>query len=223
MKNLALNQGYFPIFFVISKKITIRYKMKYPKFFEEIETIKLQDGLSDFLGAFEDGIIEFSFLDIVKSAGHSCPTVMGAYLMTLEGLKALYKNEIPQRGEIIVEFAQNENEGVAGPIASVITNITGATVNLGFKGLAGKYDRRNLMQFESSINTNVKFTRRDTNESVEVVYDASSIGADANMSRLMQICMQGRGTKEQQVEFGRLWQQRVEDISKNIDQVINVI
>ena len=197
--------------------------MKYPKFFEEIETIKLQDGLSDFLGAFEDGIIEFSFLDVVKTAGHSCPTVLGAYLMTLEGLKALYKDEIPQRGEILVEFGQNENEGVAGVIASVITNITGATVNLGFKGLAGKYDRRNLMQFESSINTNVKFTRRDTKESVEVIYDSSSIGADANMSPLMQICLQGRGTKEQQIEFGRLWQMRVEDISKNIDQVIKVV
>jgi hypothetical protein len=197
--------------------------MNYPKFFDEIETIKLEDGLSDFLGAFESGVIEFGFLDVVKTAGHSCPTVMGAYLMTLEGLKALYKDETPKRGEIFVEFAQNENEGVAGVIANVITNITGATVNLGFKGLAGKYDRRNLMQFESSINTNVKFTRRDTKESVEVIYDASSIPADANMSPLMQVCMQGRGTPVQHQEFGKLWQQRVEDISKNIDQVIKVV
>ena len=197
--------------------------MTYPKFFEEIETIKLEDGLSDFLGAFNKGVIEFSFLDIAKSAGHSCPTVMGAYLMTLEGLKALYKDELPKRGEIFVEFGQNENEGVAGVIANVITNITGATVNLGFKGLAGKYDRRNLMQFESDINTNVRFTRRDTKESVEVTYDASSIGADSNMSPLMQICMQGRASNEQKAEFGRLWQNRVEDISKNIDKVITIV
>ncbi len=197
--------------------------MTYPKFFEEIETIKLQDDLSDFLGAFNDGIIEFSFLDIAKSAGHSCPTVMGAYLITLEGLKSLYKNELPKRGEIFVEFSQNENEGVAGVIANVITNITGATVNLGFKGLAGKYDRRNLMQFESDINANVKFTRRDTKESVKVIYDPSSIGADSNMSPLMQICMQGRATPEQKVEFGKLWQNRVENIAKNIDKVIKVV
>lgn len=196
--------------------------MKYPKFFEEIETIKLQDGLADFLGAFEEGIVEFSFLDIVKSAGHSCPTVMGAYLMTLEGLKALYKDELPKRGEILVEFAQNENDGVAGVIGNVITNITGATVNLGFKGLAGNYDRRNLMQFESDIQSNVKFTRRDTKESVEVIYDASSIPADANMSPLMQMCIQRRATPEQQAEFGKLWQQRVEAISLNIEKVIRV-
>ncbi len=197
--------------------------MQYPDFFDEIETIKLEDGLSNFLGAFDNGLLEFSFLDIVKCAGHSCPTVLGAYLMTREGLKALYKDEIPKRGEILVEFGQNENEGVAGVIASVMTNITGATVNLGFKGLAGNYDRRNLMQFESSINANVKFTRRDTKESVEVIYDASSIGAAQNMSYLMQLCMQKKATPEQEAEFKQHWQNRVEAISKNVDSVIKVL
>lgn len=197
--------------------------MQYPAFFEEIETIKLQDDLANFLGAFEQGIIEFSFLDIVKSAGHSCPTVLGAYLMTQQGLKALYKDELPKRGEILVEFGQNENEGVAGVIANVMTNITGATVNLGFKGLAGKFDRRHLMQFDCAIQGNVKFTRKDTNASVEVYYDASSIGADANMPVLMQACMQGVATIEQQKEFGKLWQARVENIAKNVEQVITVI
>ncbi len=196
--------------------------MQYPKFFEEIETIKLQDDLANFLGAFEQGIIEFSFLDIVKSAGHSCPTVLGAYLMTLQGLKALYQGELPKRGEILVEFGQNENDGVAGVIANVITNITGATVNLGFKGLAGKFDRRNLMQFDSNVQGNVKFTRKDTNKSVDVYYDASSIGADANMPVLMQACMQGVANAQQKKEFGKLWQIRVENIAKNIEQVITV-
>ncbi|MCP4989607.1 MAG: hypothetical protein GY928_27205 [Colwellia sp.] len=196
--------------------------MQYPKFFEEIETIKLQDDLANFLGAFEQGIIEFSFLDIVKSAGHSCPTVLGAYLMTLQGLKALYQGELPKRGEILVEFGQNENDGVAGVIANVITNITGATVNLGFKGLAGKFDRRNLMQFDSAIQGNVKFTRKDTNKSVDVYYDASSIAADANMHVLMQACMQGVANAQQKKEFGKLWQVRVENIAKNVEQVITV-
>jgi hypothetical protein len=197
--------------------------MKYPTFFEEIETIKLQDDLSMFLGVFENGIMEFSFLDIVKCAGHSCPTVLGAFLMTSEGLKALYKDKLPKRGEINVEFPLNENDGVAGVIANVIANITGATVNLGFKGLAGNYDRRRLMQFESPIQSNVKFTRKDTNKSVEVFYDPSSITADPNMSYLMQLCLQKTATSEQQKQFGKLWQQRVENISKNISEVINVI
>ena len=71
--------------------------MTYPQFFNNIPTIKLQDDLASLLGAFEDGLIEYSYLDSVKSAGHSCPTVLGAYLMTLEGLKALYENEIPSK------------------------------------------------------------------------------------------------------------------------------
>jgi len=197
--------------------------MQYPTFFEEIETIKLQDDLANFLGVFEQGIIEFSFLDIVKSAGHSCPTVLGAYLMAKEGLKELYKDEIPKRGEIIVEFKENENEGVAGVISLVITQITGATVNLGFKGLAGQFNRKNLMYFESKINSSVRFTRKDNNKSVEVTYDASSIAVDSRISLLMQRCIQNRATKEETKEFGILWQNRVENISKNIDQVIRVL
>ena len=67
--------------------------MKYPEFFERVESITLKDPLAEFLGAFEEGIISFSYLDAVKSAGHSCPTIAGAYLMAREGLKALYKDD----------------------------------------------------------------------------------------------------------------------------------
>lgn len=194
--------------------------MNYPSFFETIETIKLQDPLSDFLGAFNEGIIEFSFLDIVKCAGHSCPTVLGAYLVTLEGLKALYKGELPQRGEIKVEFKDNAKEGVAGVIANVITNITGATQTSGFKGIAGNFDRRHLMFFEADIQGSVKFTRRDTKEFVEVSYNPSSIVPDVNMPMLMQKCVSKTATELEQKEFGRLWQKRVEDIANHIDEVI---
>ncbi len=197
--------------------------MNYPKFFDEIETIKLRDDLSAFLGVFEDGIVEFSFLDIVKCAIHSCPTVLGAYLVTLEGLKVLYKDQIPKRGEIFVEFGQNEDEGVAGVIANVIANITGATVKTGFKGLAGRFDRRRLMQFEAPIQSNVKFTRKDTGKSIEVHYDPGMISSDPKMSGLMQLCMQEIATVEQQKDFGILWQNRVEAISKNIHKVIKIV
>ena len=40
--------------------------MTYHNFFNKIPTIKLQDDLASFLGAFEDGIIEYSYLDVVK-------------------------------------------------------------------------------------------------------------------------------------------------------------
>lgn len=197
--------------------------MTYPQFFNKIPTIKLQDELASFLGAFEDGIIEFSYLDVVKSAGHSCPTVLGAYLMTLEGLKILYKEEMPKRGQIIVEFKESQNIGVAGVIGNVIMNITGATTNNGFKGISGKFDRNHLMKFEKDINgANVRFTRIDTQKSIDVFYDASSIRPHEDMNFLMQKSFQGTATKDEKIEFGKLWQQRVEDISNNISEVIKV-
>jgi len=197
--------------------------MNYPTFFDEIEQIKLQDGLANFLGSTEGGIIEFNYIDIVKAAGHSCPTVLGAYLLTLKGLKVLYKNEIPKRGEIQVEFNENIEQGVAGVIANVISNITGATTNTGFKGLAGQFSRVNLMEFEREINSSVKFTRIDSRASVELIYDPSSILPSAGMRELMQKSLSGQATDEEAKEFGKLWQQRVENIAKNVEQVISVV
>jgi len=198
--------------------------MTYPQFFNNIPTIKLQDDLASLLGAFEDGLIEYSYLDSVKSAGHSCPTVLGAYLMTLEGLKALYKDEIPKRGEIIVEFKESQTTGVAGVIGNVITNITGATTKNGFKGIAGKYDRNYLMKFDKDISgASVRFTRLDTQKSVDVFYDASSVLPQPTMSMLMEKCVRGTASADEKKEFGKVWQKRVEDISNNIEKVIKVV
>jgi hypothetical protein len=197
--------------------------MNYPDFFNQVETITLKDDLSDFLGTFEDGIIKFSYLDIVKSAGHSCPTVAGAYLITLEGLKALYKNEIPKRGEIFVSFKEDSSQGVAGVISLVVAQITGATESLGFKGLNGNFVRHDLMNFNANISSSVKFQRLDTGKSIEVVYNPSEIQGDPLMNTLMQKMMQGVASKEEKISFGKLWQKRVEAILTNTNKVINII
>ena len=196
--------------------------MNYPDFFNDIPTIKLQDDLSLFLGAFEDGVIEFSYLDIVKTAGHSCPTVLGAYLMTYKALNSLYVNELPKRGGIKIEFAEKQNEGVAGVISNVVSNITGATFDTGFKGIAGNFDRRFLMSFEKDISSSMRVTRVDTQKSVDIFYDPSSIMPDSNMSILMQKAISNSASEDELIEFGKLWQKRVKDISNNIDKVVDV-
>lgn len=197
--------------------------MNYPKFYDNIENIKVQDNLASFLGAFNEGIYDFSYLDIVKSAGHSCPTVLGAYLMTKEALKALYPNSLPQRGNIKVEIKDKALDGVTGVISSVITNITGSTKDLGFKGIAGTYDRRYLMSYDNDIESNIKFIRLDTNEAVEVSYDLSSIYFNPRMQELMQKSIKLSASENEKLEFGKLWQDRVENISLNISRVIKVI
>lgn len=197
--------------------------MRYPKFFDEIETIKLKDELSAILGSVENGEVEFSYLDIVKSAGHSCPTVAGAYLMTQVALKELYKNETPKRGEIFVSFKEDSKDGVAGVIANVISQITGATETLGFKGLNGRFTRYGLMKFNDKITTNVKFTRVDTKESVEIIYNPTLIEPDKKIQEIMQKLMQNKATNDEKIEFGKLWQDRVEKIFNNKNRVIKIL
>ena len=175
--------------------------MEYPSFFNTVPTIKVQDPLSNILGAFENGIYEFNFLEIVKSAGHSCPTVAGAYLITLQALKALYGDEMIVRGNISVEFKEDLEDGVAGVISNVVSQITGATNKSGFKGLGGKFARHSLMNFNANISSSARFTRVDTQKSVNVYYDPSSVAPDANMGALMQKIMGGTSNDEEFKEF----------------------
>jgi formylmethanofuran dehydrogenase subunit E len=197
--------------------------MSYPKFFDTIETIKVKDPLSQVLGAFDDGEYEFSYLDVVKSAGHSCPTVAGAYLMTLVALKALYPNESAIRGDVKVEFKESLEEGVAGVIGNVTSQITGATDKSGFKGLNGKFARHSLMHFNSDIKSSAKFTRISNAQSVEIIYDPSSVMPNPNMMPLMQKLLSGKASGEETKEFAVFWQERVEKIFENIDEVIKKV
>ncbi len=195
--------------------------MNYPSFFDEIESIKLKDDLSLFLGAVDDGVIEFTYLDIVKAAGHSCPTVAGAYIMTLEALKYLYKNDIPKRGEIKVFFKDNYVEGVTGVIANVISQITGATDSYGFKGINGKFKRYDLIEFSSDISSDLRFQKVDDGQFIDISYDSSSVEFNPKIPNLMQKIMKGEASEEEKKEFKYLWQERVRNIFKNIDKVIS--
>ena len=192
--------------------------MNYPTFFNEVETITLRDPLSQVLGAFEGGEITFHYLDVVKSAGHSCPTVAGAYLMTLKALKALYPHETAIRGEIKVAFKESMEEGVAGVIGNVISQITGATDKSGFKGLNGKFARHSLMDFGAEITSSARFTRVDTNASVDVFYNPNVVPPLPDMQPLMQKVMSGSAEAEDIKAFGIFWQERVERILiENVD------
>ncbi len=197
--------------------------MSYPKFYDEVQTIKVKDPLSAVLGAFAGGEYEFNYLDAVKLAGHSCPTVAGAYIITAEALKALYGQETVIRGNIKVEFKENLQDGVAGVIGNVVSQITGATDKSGFKGLAGKFARHSLMDFNSNINSSARFTRVDNGKSVDVSYDPSSIMPSPSMQPLMQKMMSGNAEPSEMKEFGELWQDRVERIFQNTNNVIKIV
>ncbi len=186
--------------------------MQYPTFFNEVETIEIVDPLSMVLGAFEGGNITFNYLDVVKSAGHSCPTVAGAYLITLKALQALYPHDTPVRGNIKVAFKEPMEEGVAGVIGNVVSQLTGATDKSGFKGLNGKFARHSLMEFNAGLHSSGRFTRVDTGASVDVFYNPNVVPPLPDMQPLMQKVMGGSAEPEDIKAFGIFWQERVERI-----------
>lgn len=194
--------------------------MQYPDFFDQIEHIILQDGLSATLGSTENGIIDISYLEIVKMAGHSCAVVSGAYLMTLIGLKELYKEEIPKRGEIKVELREQLGDGNTGVFGQVYSNITGATTNTGFGGLGGNFNRRNLMFYGKEMQGNVRFTRLDTGKSVEVTYNPNLVVTPGD---IMQSAFGPEATEESRKLFPKRWQEMVKTIFDNADKVVKTI
>lgn len=52
--------------------------MNYPDFFDAVPRISLYDPLAEFLGATEQGILQYGYFDAVPLAGHSCQTVAAA-------------------------------------------------------------------------------------------------------------------------------------------------
>lgn len=187
-------------------------KMKYPLFFDEVDSILLYDPLSDFLGACEEGKVEMSYLDCVKQAGHSCPTVAGAYLMTMVGLKMLYGSELPQRGNITIGMKGKRTEGAVGVIGNIISFIVGASGEEGFKGIQGNFSRNNLIAYDQPMAGEVTLKRRDNDTSVSLSYDPSMIPGDQRIKPLMGKILQKKASDQEKNLFKALWQERVKDI-----------
>ncbi len=194
--------------------------MKYPDFFDKIEPIIVYDDLCKFLGVNEDGVLDFSYADIVKSAGHSCATVAGAYLMAQKGLKALYQDELPERGNIKVELQKAPREENTGVVASVISNITGSTSDFGFGGIpTGKYNRRDLLFFEADIEHDLCLTRLDTNQKVYVDYKPQKV---VNPMAILKSAIKPDATQEEIKSFPHRFQKMVETVFENADEVIEI-
>ncbi len=184
--------------------------MNYPEFFDAVPSIKLEEPLGEFLGAFKGGLIDINYLDCVKLAGHSCPTVASAYMMAKVSLEALYGEERAVRSEIEVSMRDPKEEGVTGVIGNVMAYIVGAGDNGGFKGIGSKFSRDNLLSFNNQTQElAVKLTRIDSGKSVEVSCDTSKIPGSPEMMELMQKSLQGSATAQESELFQSLWQKRV--------------
>lgn len=155
------------------------------KFYDEVEPIKLRDPLAIFLGAMDESeVFVFTYADCIKLAGHSCPAVSGAYKITQKALKALYGNGIPVRGEIKVTVLGAPTTGANGPMANVISFITGACGESGFGGLGGKFSRADKLIFDTKREEfgAFIFEREDTGKKVKVKYHPELLPYAEDMS-----------------------------------------
>jgi len=176
--------------------------------YPEQPCIALHDPLAELLGAGE-GYFVYRFWDAVKLSGHACPTVAGAFLMTIHALKALYEECTPIRGQVRITVPGPASAGVNGPISQVMTLITGAAADNGFHGLNGQFARNGLMTFADGDGGVFVFERCDNGQKVGVSYDPSAIPPDPQTKPLMAQIMSGQADCEARQTFGRLWRERV--------------
>ncbi len=195
--------------------------MEYLAFFDDIEKIIVEDELLKFLGVNTTGIIDFSYIDTVKSAGHSCAVVAGAYLIALKGLKALYGEALPQRGKIKVEIRNAVTQENAGVVGCVLSNITGATTDYGFGGIpTGKFGRRELLFYNCDIKEDVRLTDLETHKSVGVNYSPQKV---VNPMSILLSAIKPDAKAEDIKSFPVRFQDMVKTVFDNQDRVIEVV
>ena len=184
--------------------------MHHPAFFDVAPRILVRDPLAELLGAAEGGLLEYRYIDAVRLAGHSCPTVAGAWLTARAALRALYPDEPAERGGIAVRMPAPASEGVTGVIAQVLTLVTGAAADNGFHGIRGRYARYGLMHFADAPNGQpIRFDRRDNGTAVAVELDLASVPPARETLALMGAAIQPDATAAQRAAFGTAWQERV--------------
>ncbi len=189
------------------------------EFLSAIEPIRMRDPLATLLGAFEsdDDIIEYRFTDVIKMAGHGCPTMSIAFVACKHAVRALFPDGVGLRGSISVLVHGERDDGVYGVIAQVFSLITGAGSETGFKGLGGLHRRNNLLRFgakESDAYLRFDFTRTDTKRACAVTLNPAALPAlspaeQERMGALLSKNVWEAATESERAEFRDLWMKRV--------------
>ena len=192
-------------------------------FFNDVKPIRLREPLAEALGAFKekDAVVEYSFSDTVKMAGHACPTVASAYIACNKALEKLYPDSVPVRGDVSITVYGEPDETVYGVMSQVFSFITGAAWITGFRGLGHKFRRKDLLRFSTEKAKEeamrFKFERTDNNKSVEVrLYHDKIPFSHEKAERLGELLEKvlWDAAKESEVkEFQNLWMEKVKAIT----------
>ncbi|MFC4541525.1 formylmethanofuran dehydrogenase subunit E family protein [Halosolutus amylolyticus] len=194
--------------------------------YEDVEPIRLRDPAAEALAVVDpDDPIVVTYEDVVKAAGHSCPTAAGAYRIAQAGLDALYPgDELPVRGNVAVLAGGPRDDPAYGVTSRLVSYVTGAAGEDGFAGLAGGHGgRKDLLRFGAIGVDGIafEFTRTDTDETVRITYDTSKIPDAGPATRHLPALIEGDATDAEREEFTAAWHDRVDAILRG-DRYVTV-
>lgn len=206
---------------MISNKKSVNIN-SFRDFLIEIEPIIFREPLAETLGAFKekDVTLEYTFIDVVKMAGHACPTTAGAYICCQKGLEKLYPDETPVRGEISITVYGEQDEGVYGVMGQVFSFLTGAAPASGFRGLGHKFRRKDLLTFSTEkIDSEAmcfEFTRLDNKQTVLVKLYPHKVPFPEEKARrlgeLLEKVIWEAAKEDEKKEFQNLWMEKVKNM-----------
>ena len=189
----------------------------------DVEPIRVRDPAAEALAVLEPGEpFVVGYADVVKAAGHSCPTAAGAYRLAQVALDALYPDGLPVRSEIEVLAAGSRDDPSYGVTGRIISYVTGAAGPDGFAGLAGGHGgRRGLLTFDAfetdAVGPTFRFRRTDTGATVEVTYHVGDVPAAGPGIEHLDALVAGTASARERGAFRAAWHDRVRTVLADDD------
>lgn len=172
--------------------------------------IKVHEPFAEFLMADPDEYnFSISLLDVVRFAGHACPSMVGAFLIAQRAIKELFpENQTCERGQVAIEIPASVEQGPIGPISNVFAMIFGSWEKSGFGGLQGQFRRRGLLKYDAADVPpgTYRFHNLKTHEYVDITYDPSLAPIPAEARSL---------------PFQKQWRMKITSILHDPDQYIH--
>jgi hypothetical protein len=151
-------------------------------------TVNIYEPFAEFLLADPDEYrFTISLLDVVRFAGHACPSMIGAFLISQRAIAELFpETNTCVRGQVGIEIPAPVTQGPTGPISNVFSMIFGSWEKSGFGGLQGKFVRRGLLKYEASnipLGT-YRFHNLISKVWVDITYDPTKVPLDDDHSKI---------------------------------------
>ncbi|MBN8541198.1 MAG: hypothetical protein J0L82_12475 [Deltaproteobacteria bacterium] len=171
--------------------------------------IDVIEPFAEFLMAERDEYqFKVTLLDVVRFAGHACPAMIGAFLLSQRAIKELFpETNICIRGLVSIEVPGAINQGATGPISNVFSMIFGAWDQSGFGGLQGRFIRRGLLSYgvQGIPTGSFRFRNLVTGKAVDVKYDPTGAQTPENAAA---------------VPFQKVWRHKIASILESPNDYI---